>query len=101
MFSNKSFGGAPGKSAYEVAVDNGFEGTEEEWLDSLVGPQGPQGERGPKGDKGEQGAPGEPGTDGADGADGVSIVGATSDGTNITFELSDGGTIEVPWPTQA
>lgn len=25
----------PGKSAYEIAVDNGFEGTEEEWLDSL------------------------------------------------------------------
>lgn len=25
----------PGKSAYEIAVDNGFEGTEEEWLASL------------------------------------------------------------------
>lgn len=24
-----------GKSAYEIAVDNGFEGTEQEWLDSL------------------------------------------------------------------
>lgn len=29
--------GAPGKSAYQVAVDNGFEGTEQEWLDSLKG----------------------------------------------------------------
>lgn len=29
--------GDPGKSAYEVAVDNGFEGTEEEWLESLKG----------------------------------------------------------------
>lgn len=29
--------GAPGKSAYEIAVDNGFEGTEEEWLESLKG----------------------------------------------------------------
>ena len=29
--------GAPGKSAYEIAVENGFEGTEEEWLESLVG----------------------------------------------------------------
>ena len=28
--------GRDGKSAYEVAVDNGFEGTEQEWLDSLV-----------------------------------------------------------------
>jgi len=35
--------GAPGKSAYEIAVDNGFEGTEQEWLASLVGPQGPAG----------------------------------------------------------
>lgn len=26
-----------GKSAYEIAVDHGFEGTEEEWLDSLHG----------------------------------------------------------------
>ncbi len=32
--------GEPGKSAYEVALDNGFVGTEQEWLDSLVGPQG-------------------------------------------------------------
>lgn len=26
-----------GKSAYELAVDNGFSGTEEEWLESLNG----------------------------------------------------------------
>jgi hypothetical protein len=26
-----------GRSAYEIAVDNGFEGTEQEWLDSLHG----------------------------------------------------------------
>lgn len=29
--------GAAGESAYEIAVDNGFEGTEEEWLESLRG----------------------------------------------------------------
>jgi len=29
-----------GKSAFDVAVDNGFIGTEQEWLDSLVGIQG-------------------------------------------------------------
>ena len=29
--------GPQGKSAYEVAIDNGFEGTEEEWLISLTG----------------------------------------------------------------
>ena len=32
--------GPQGKSAYEVAVEEGFVGTEEEWLLSLVGPQG-------------------------------------------------------------
>lgn len=29
--------GANGKSAYELAVEYGFEGTEEEWLESLKG----------------------------------------------------------------
>ncbi len=32
--------GAAGKSAYELAVDNGFEGTLQEWLDSLKGTNG-------------------------------------------------------------
>lgn len=36
--------GADGKSAYQVAVDNGFIGTPVEWLASLVGPQGDAGE---------------------------------------------------------
>jgi hypothetical protein len=35
--------GADGKSAYELAVANGFVGTEPEWLDSLVGPPGADG----------------------------------------------------------
>ena len=29
--------GTPGKSAYEIAVENGFIGTEKEWLESLKG----------------------------------------------------------------
>ena len=33
--------GANGKSAYELAVENGFEGTLEDWLNSLVGPPCP------------------------------------------------------------
>jgi len=36
----------PGLSAYEVAVHEGYTGTVEEWLESLVGPQGPQGVKG-------------------------------------------------------
>lgn len=35
-----------GYSAYEVAVLEGFEGTKEEWLASLVGPQGDRGNSG-------------------------------------------------------
>ncbi|WP_313678458.1 hypothetical protein [Corynebacterium stationis] len=30
----------PGKSAYDIAVDNGFEGSEVEWLASLKGEPG-------------------------------------------------------------
>lgn len=30
-------GSLQGKSAYEIAVEQGFEGTEQEWLDSLKG----------------------------------------------------------------
>ena len=42
--------GENGKSAFEIAVDKGFEGTEEEWLESLKGPQGEMGPQGPAGD---------------------------------------------------
>jgi hypothetical protein len=34
---NDATSGPRGLSAYEVAVDNGFTGSEQEWLDSLVG----------------------------------------------------------------
>ena len=60
-------GGADGKSAYEIAVDNGFEGDEQAWLDSLVGERGPAGSDGEQGPAGEDGAQGPPGKDGADG----------------------------------
>lgn len=46
---NRGPKGDPGESAYEVAVANGFVGTEADWLASLVGPQGPQGEQGEPG----------------------------------------------------
>ena len=42
-----------GKSAYEIAVEEGFEGTEAEWLESLKGKDGSQGIKGEKGDKGD------------------------------------------------
>lgn len=55
-------GGENGDSAYEIAVSNGFVGTEEEWLDSLVGPAGPTGPTGPTGPVGPEGPPGEGGS---------------------------------------
>ena len=51
------FIGADGLSAYQIAVDNGFVGTEEQWLEYLrQGPQGPQGPRGFQGEPGPAGA---------------------------------------------
>ena len=32
--------GVPGESAYQIAVDHGYVGTEEEWLESLQGADG-------------------------------------------------------------
>jgi hypothetical protein len=50
--------GEAGLSAYEIALDNGFVGTEAEWLDSLVGEQGPQGIQGIQGIQGPTGTAG-------------------------------------------
>ena len=56
--------GEPGASAYEIAVSYGFEGTEEEWLESLKGEKGDKGANGKDGEdgvEGDNGAPGAPG----------------------------------------
>ena len=50
--------GEPGESAYQIAVDHGFVGTEEEWLASLHGQDGAQGPQGPEGQQGPQGVSG-------------------------------------------
>lgn len=63
-------GGTAGASAYDIAVSNGFEGTETEWLESLKGETGPQGSQGEKGETGEQGPQGEKGDTGAQGPQG-------------------------------
>ena len=59
--------GGLGKSAYEIAKEHGFKGTEEEWLESLKGEQGPQGEKGEQGEVGPQGPAGEQGPQGEKG----------------------------------
>lgn len=66
-FSNH---GPQGLSAYQIAVQNGFSGTEAEWLTSItgpVGPTGPQGNTGPAGPTGPQGSQGIQGVQGATG----------------------------------
>lgn len=62
--------GADGASAYEVAVANGFVGTEAEWLESLVGPAGADGAQGPQGTQGIQGPAGADGAQGPAGPQG-------------------------------
>jgi hypothetical protein len=59
--------GGNGASAYEVAVANGFAGTEAQWLASLKGEPGQPGAPGGPGQPGEPGSPGVPGLDGAPG----------------------------------
>ena len=63
-----------GKSAYELAVDNGFEGTEQEWIASLQGKDGVDGQDGYTPIKGK---------DYFDGAAGVSPT--------VSVEKIDGG----------
>lgn len=94
--------GPAGASAYEIAVQNGFEGTETEWLASLQGEPGQPGDPGPAPEvtwngttivvdgtpgpdlQGEQGAPGEPGEPGEPG-----VVQSVVAGTGITVDDSD------------
>src|SRR5690625_4072444 len=93
--------GADGASAYDIAVADGFSGTESEWLASLEGPKGDPGEQGPQGEqgtKGDKGAKGDPGADGADGAAGAS---ATAVAAAVGFERTDAGTLAAPWRSQA
>ena len=62
--------GETGKSAYQLAVEKGFIGTEAEWITSLkgeIGPIGPQGIQGEVGPVGPQGIQGEIGPQGIQG----------------------------------
>lgn len=66
--------GLNGLSAYQIAIDNGFDGTEQEWLESLKGKDGLPGEAGSPGQSGEKGDKGDPGKDGLPGKDGVTYI---------------------------
>ena len=57
--------GTDGKSVYQIAVEQGYQGSESDWLTSL---------KGDKGEKGNTGAKGNPGQDGAEGKSAYAIA---------------------------
>ena len=64
--------GKDGKSAYDIAVKHGYQGTEEEWAKGLTpSGGGGAGTAGPKGDKGEAGPQGPAGPVGPQGPQGL------------------------------
>ena len=104
--------GEDGLSAYMIAMENGFSGTEEQWLASLkgnTGPQGPKGDtgetgpQGPKGDTGEtgpQGPKGDTGATGPQGPAGDSHVPTTSASDNgKVLRVVDGNPAWVSLPS--
>jgi hypothetical protein len=102
--------GDAGKSAYDVAVDNGFSGNVTAWLASLIGPKGDKGDKGDTGATGATGATGPAGATGpvgptgpvgATGAQGATgATGATgAAGTNGFTMLSGGGTTNSAFTT--
>ena len=62
--------GERGYSAYDLAVKNGYTGTEKEWLAYLKGDKGDKGDTGATGATGPAGANGKDGVNGADGKPG-------------------------------
>jgi hypothetical protein len=87
-----------GKSAYEIALDQGFEGNKSEWLLSLKGEKGDRGEKGEKGEKGDKGDKGDNGKDGTliypsmqlDPLTGELIISGEDLGDNFDFDARSG-----------
>ncbi len=90
--------GTDGFSAYELAVVGGFQGTEPEWHDSLIGEAGLNGYNGDKGDKGDKGESGDAGavgvagTDGDDGNDGDAGINGVNGDKGDKGDKGDDGT---------
>jgi ribosomal protein S11 len=92
--------GANGESAYQIAVDNGYPGAEDEWLASLIGESAYQlavndGYTGTEDEwlKSLKGADGKDGTNGTNGTDGVSPtveVSAIDNGNKVTITDATG-----------
>ena len=102
---------ARGASAYEIAVANGYVGTEEQWLESLKGDKGDKGDpftwddltaeqkkelTGPKGDKGDKGDTGGIGYVFFESDNDGHLYVVIAEGTDeISFRISDDGKLEV------
>ena len=82
----KEAGTFDGQSAYTLAVQLGFTGSEADWIASLKGAKGDKGDTGAQGPKGATGATG---PQGPAGASGVAVSGSNyvrfSDGTQICW----------------
>lgn len=85
-FALKGEAGVRGLSAYEVAVANGYTGTQTQWLASLKGATGA------KGDKGDTGAKGDKGDPGADGKDFDGVLSGNILRVNGQQAIYDNGT---------
>lgn len=91
-----------GKSAYQLAIDNGFVGTLEQWLTSLIGPQGPAGANGQDGAPGPQGPQGPAGADGAPGPQGEAGPGVPIGGNPGDVLIKSGAPdYETGWTAEA
>lgn len=81
---------AQAKNAYQIAVENGFVGTESEWLESLKGADGKDGI------DGQNGVDGQDGKDGTNGADGRGITNTEINASGeLVLTYSDGSTVNV------
>ena len=114
----KEAGTFDGQSAYALAVQLGYTGSEAAWIASLKGATGPQGPQGPTGPQGATGATGPQGPQGPTGATGArGATGATgpqgpagasavaasgsnwvrfSDGTQICWGTNYSGVVSFP-----
>ena len=79
--------GTDGKSAYQIAVEQGYQGPESDWLSSLKGDKGDPGDRGLQGVPGEKGEKGDAGVAGKDGFSPIANV--VKDGSVITITITD------------
>jgi len=85
--------GPMGLSAFQLAIADGFSGTESEWIASLKGEKGDQGNQGIQGIQGIQGNIGVAGNDGSNGTNGQDGVDGIS-AYQVWLNLGNSGTQE-------